>query len=83
MNKQQFRKEANKYCLKTLGFECFEDGDPYDIEEYFRDWWDKTTPKEFVETVFEEDFMGLEYDKHLEEESEIYYDDLDEELLDF
>lgn len=46
----------------------------------FRDWWKKMTPKQFVETVFEEDFIGLEYDEHLREQSETYYDDLDEEF---
>lgn len=40
----------------------------------------KNDPKEFVEAIFEEDFLGLEYMAHLEKESEQYYDDLDEEF---
>jgi hypothetical protein len=80
MNKKEYRKEANSYCLKTLGFECFEEGDLYVIEDYLHDWWKKMTPKEFVENVFEEDFLNLEYDKHLEDESQDYYNNLDEEI---
>ena len=80
MNKREYRKEANSYCLKTLGFECFEEDDTYVVEDYLRDWWQKMTPEKFIETVFEEDFLSLEYDKCLEEESELYYASLDEEI---
>lgn len=80
VNKQQFKKEANKYCLKTLGFECFEESDPYEVEDFFHDCWKNISPKEFVEVVFEENFNDLEYNEFLKEESDIYYDDLDEEF---
>lgn len=68
--KNEYKKQCNEYCVKTLGFECFEDDDdPYELEECFEDYWKDVDPIDFVHKVFEEDFANLEYNCHLEEES--------------
>jgi hypothetical protein len=80
MNREQYKKSANKYCLKTLGFECFEEDDPYELEELVDGEMFNLSPKDFVYMVFEEDFTSREYDDYLRRESEEYYEnDLDTE----
>ena len=64
MTPERFKVLANKSCEHHLGFECFEPGDPYDLEEVLKDALKaKQTPAAFVREQFDEDFARKAYDR--------------------
>ena len=70
MTEQLFKSKCNKISKKLLGFDAFEEGDPYDIECLVKHALKvKKTPRQFIEETFDEDIWKKDYNKYLEEES--------------
>lgn len=67
---EEWKAECNKLCEASLGFECFDEGDPYDCNEEGRNRFEiGTPPRYFIFLYFDEDIASKEFDKHLERES--------------
>jgi hypothetical protein len=74
MTLDNFKAQCNRISNRLLGFDCFEDGDPYDLNALALTSYKTTTPTQFVRSAFEEDLAGQAYDQHLREEADRYDD---------
>lgn len=80
MTFEEWRAAVGEAAREIVGLnDVLDENDPYDLADTMEDAHDAgQTPREFLEEAFSEELASRQYDVHLQEESDGYWEEGDE-----